>query len=209
MAHPELTRRDRRKERTRQALRAAAQELFRQHGYAGTTVEQIADAADVSPRTFFRYFPAKEDLLLPDLTELFGQIEQAIAARPAREHPLDTALEATVAVLAGSAGALITIAPELDPGNPAIVNRLVKIFLAWETRLAELLTERLRVAGDPAGDAQLRGTVTAHIAVATTRAAIRTLRQRAGDSAARPGELAAVARAAFAIARAGSGPLPS
>jgi AcrR family transcriptional regulator len=62
---PAPDRRARNRDRTRRALAEAAMELFAAQGYGATTVEQIADLADVSPRTFFRYFDSKEDVLLP------------------------------------------------------------------------------------------------------------------------------------------------
>jgi AcrR family transcriptional regulator len=58
--------RERKKARTRASLREHALRLFREQGYQATTVEQIAAAAEVSPSTFFRYFPTKEDLVLHD-----------------------------------------------------------------------------------------------------------------------------------------------
>jgi AcrR family transcriptional regulator len=58
--------RERKKARTRASLREHALRLFREQGYAATTVEQIAEAAEVSPSTFFRYFPTKEDVVLSD-----------------------------------------------------------------------------------------------------------------------------------------------
>jgi AcrR family transcriptional regulator len=58
--------RERKKVKTRDAIRREAFRLFDESGYANTTVEQIADAAEVSPSTFFRYFPSKESVLLAD-----------------------------------------------------------------------------------------------------------------------------------------------
>ena len=58
--------RERKKLKTRQAIRREAFRLIDANGYAATTVEHIAEAADVSPSTFFRYFPSKESLLLAD-----------------------------------------------------------------------------------------------------------------------------------------------
>jgi AcrR family transcriptional regulator len=58
--------RERKKGETRARLQEVALNLFEKNGYAGTTVEQIARGADVSFRTFFRYFPSKEDLMLFD-----------------------------------------------------------------------------------------------------------------------------------------------
>ena len=58
--------RERKKQRTRRTIRTEALKLFQRQGYTATTVEQIAEAADISPSTFFRYFPSKEQLVLVD-----------------------------------------------------------------------------------------------------------------------------------------------
>lgn len=58
--------RERKKSRTRFAIQQEALKLFREQGYSSTTVEQIAEAAEVSPSTFFRYFPTKDTLVLTD-----------------------------------------------------------------------------------------------------------------------------------------------
>ena len=63
---PQASLRERKKARTRASLREHALRLFREKGYQNTTVEQIAAAAEVSPSTFFRYFPTKENLVLQD-----------------------------------------------------------------------------------------------------------------------------------------------
>jgi AcrR family transcriptional regulator len=80
--------RERKKIKTRETIRHAAYRLFAEHGYEATTVEQIAEAAEVSPSTFFRYFPTKEDVVLTDeYDDLFAA---ALRDRPADEHWLDS-----------------------------------------------------------------------------------------------------------------------
>lgn len=71
--------RERKKVRTRETIQREAFRLFRERGYNATTVEQIAEAAEVSPATFFRYFPAKEDLVNLDR---FPPLAEALAAQP-------------------------------------------------------------------------------------------------------------------------------
>jgi AcrR family transcriptional regulator len=78
VTEPEPDWRQRKKNATRDRIRASALRLFAEHGYDATTVEQIAAAAGVSHMTFFRYFPAKEDVALSDsydplLAGLLGQ----------------------------------------------------------------------------------------------------------------------------------------
>jgi len=78
--------RERKKAKTRAAIRREAMRLFREQGYEETTVEQIAEAAEVSPSTFFRYFPTKEDVVLLD--EYDALIVEAFRAQPPELTPL-------------------------------------------------------------------------------------------------------------------------
>ena len=78
--------RERKKARTRAAIREHALRLFREQGYDATTVDQIAEAADVSPSTFFRYFPTKEDVVLQDDLDLLAL--GAFEAQPAELSPI-------------------------------------------------------------------------------------------------------------------------
>jgi AcrR family transcriptional regulator len=78
--------RERKKARTRASLREHALRLFREQGYQATTVEQIAAAAEVSPSTFFRYFPTKEDVVLQD--DMDTRMVEALAAQPLELTPM-------------------------------------------------------------------------------------------------------------------------
>lgn len=94
--------RERKKQRTRDAVRAAAIRLFEENGYQNTTVEQIAAAADVSARTFFRYFPNKAALLIPD--QLMEPIIELFITAPAELTPLAAYRHALGQVFSGMAG---------------------------------------------------------------------------------------------------------
>lgn len=78
--------RERKKLRTRETIRTEALKLFEANGYSATTVEQIAEAADVSPSTFFRYFTNKEALLIPD--QLMDPIINTFINAPAELSPV-------------------------------------------------------------------------------------------------------------------------
>ena len=85
--------RERKKAKTRAAIREHAMRLFTAQGYAATTVDQIAEAADVSQSTFFRYFPTKEDTVVFD--RLDPVLIDVFRAQPAELSPTD-ALRATL-----------------------------------------------------------------------------------------------------------------
>jgi len=77
--------RERKKAKTRAAIREHALRLFDQQGYAATTVDQIAEAAEISPSTFFRYFPTKEDVVLTD--DYDAPMLEAMRTQPPEIHP--------------------------------------------------------------------------------------------------------------------------
>lgn len=81
-----VDRRRRRTARTRANIEAAALRLFTERGFAGTTIEQIAETADIAPRTFFRHFPSKEAVLFGDQSRELERMRAVVAARPADEH---------------------------------------------------------------------------------------------------------------------------
>ncbi|MFJ7047773.1 TetR family transcriptional regulator [Streptomyces sp. NPDC101112] len=81
--------RERKKQRTHDALLRAALELFTTQGYEATTVDEIAEAVDVSQRTFFRYFAGKEEAALAVIDLSQEHFVAALRARPAHEAPLE------------------------------------------------------------------------------------------------------------------------
>ena len=107
-AGPPMGLRERKKARTRAAIRTEAMRLFRERGYAATTVEQIASAADISPATFFRYYPTKEDVVLQDDLDLL--LPEAVEAQPPSLGPI--------------AAVRAAVAQALSPMGPADLDRL-------------------------------------------------------------------------------------
>ena len=83
MAAPGTGLRARKKRETRDALTRAALELFVERGYDETTLAEIADAAGVSTRTIFAYFPSKEDILFSTIEAMRDALASALAERPA------------------------------------------------------------------------------------------------------------------------------
>jgi AcrR family transcriptional regulator len=106
--------RERKKAATRKALSEAAMELAMEHGMANITAESIADAADVSPRTFHNYFSSKEEAIVAVVADNAGEMIEAFRARPPAE-PVWDSLE----------NALIDIFQTADGTDVELVNRLV------------------------------------------------------------------------------------
>ena len=81
------SRRERKKEATRDRIVDAATDLFKRQGYQATSIEDITDAADVASRTFYSYFDAKVDVAMVQLENWVGQLDEALHARPVSETP--------------------------------------------------------------------------------------------------------------------------
>ena len=138
--------RERKKGRTRDAIRDAAHDLFIEHGFAGTTVDDIAAAADVSPRTFFRYFASKEEVLFSRFDETLDLLREFLDQRPAGESVAD-ALRAGSAEFAtlGAAAGDDRAGFDLFRGSEALHARYLQSFFRLEAMAAEWIAARTQL----------------------------------------------------------------
>ncbi len=146
---PARSLRERKRARTFTTIQQQALRLFREQGYNETTVEQIAEAAEVSPSTFFRYFPTKEDVVVRDLYD--AMIEEVVRQQPAELTPLQVVRRAFQAVFKQLSAAdmaelwerqaLARAVPEL---RAAMLDELVRSMQL----VAEALAERVDCAPD-------------------------------------------------------------
>ena len=134
--------RERKKAKTRAAIRDHALRLIREQGYDATTVEQIADAAEVSPSTFFRYFPTKEDVVLQDDLDLLWI--DAYRAQPAGLAPVTAMRLALREAFANmSSEDITTLRQTMDlAAIPAIRARMLDEFARTIQVMATALAER-------------------------------------------------------------------
>jgi AcrR family transcriptional regulator len=155
--------RERKKARTRASIREHALRLFREKGYQHTTVEQIAEAAEVSPSTFFRYFPTKEDVVLQD--DMDTRMIEALAQQPPGLAPLAAVRAATQQMFASYGAADLDQLNELATLTmtvPEIRARALDEFARTIAVMGEALAKR---AGRPADDLAVRTTAGAIVGV--------------------------------------------
>jgi len=154
--------RQRKKTATRDRIRASALRLFREQGYDATTVEQIAAAAGVSHMTFFRYFPAKEDVALADSYDplIAGLLRQTPASWPLGDR-IRTALLRGLRQVYDTDRDTLLAQNKLIISTPALRERL------WAGQIAtqQLILEAV---GDAHPSLQARVTVAACLAAAST-----------------------------------------
>jgi len=137
--------RERKKHQTALALHAAAIELFRERGYAETTVEEIADHADVSARTFFRYFSTKESVVFADERQRRDIWVDAIRTRPHDEPVLDSIREASLLLTEDYHQDKDFFRWELAAQVPAVAAARFRAHSRWESAIAVEVAERLQL----------------------------------------------------------------
>ncbi len=152
--------RERKKARTRASIREHALRLFREQGYAATRVEQIAEAAEVSPATFYRYFPTKEDVVLQDDLDVLTM--DALEAQPPGLSPLAAVRAAVAAARAGfteEERERFRQTTELTLAVPEVRARALDEFARTIDVTAAVLARRVRRKPDDAGVRALAGAI--------------------------------------------------
>jgi AcrR family transcriptional regulator len=146
-----LTLRERKKRRTRRDLTETALRLFIDQGYEATTLAQLADAAEVSTRTFFRFFPSKEAVALAAETELWDAYVDEVHGRQIHSTVLDALREALVSTVTSMDEDWLRrflATRGLIARTPALRDRSDLTSLTIQDRLAKTLEEKLGTGRD-------------------------------------------------------------
>ncbi|HMK10464.1 MAG TPA: TetR family transcriptional regulator [Acidimicrobiales bacterium] len=145
--------RERKKERTRQELMRSALRLFADRGFDQVTVEEIAADTEVSPRTFFRYFSSKEDVLFAQSDRSLERLLATLRNEPADLRPLE-ALRRAMRALARDYvedKEAVVLRHQIMTATPALRTRATERQHGWEASVIE----RLRAGGQAAAMSDL------------------------------------------------------
>jgi AcrR family transcriptional regulator len=134
--------RQRKRQQTRERLTRAAMALFLERGFAATTLDDIAAAADISRRSFFHYFASKEDVVFAWQEESTAALIAAVATRPASESMLAAAENAIFAIVRQLKPGEVTAMARLKRDNPALQARDQVKHEKFERALAQALSKR-------------------------------------------------------------------
>ena len=146
MAPPPDGLRERKKTATRLAIARAAIALFEERGYDGTTVEDIATAANVSRRTFFRYFAGKDEVLIVDPEGKLRALHVALAEGPPEEPTIDALRRGILALTAAYFEPELVLAEtRVMYREPALAAAGLAYQVRWEDALAQEVADDLRV----------------------------------------------------------------
>jgi AcrR family transcriptional regulator len=172
--------RERKKAQTHQALRDAAIGLFSVQGFDGTTVEEIAEACDVSPRTFFRYFPTKEDVLFADSEQRCASLVAVLAAQPPGVAPL-AALHAAMRAAAldyREERARLVARTEIVAASPSLRAYRAEHQRGWEEAILGEISRRIGARGSASAGLELR--LLTSVSIGALRAALDTWLEEPG-----------------------------
>ncbi|OBH00984.1 hypothetical protein A5696_14875 [Mycobacterium sp. E2699] len=195
----ELGLRDRKRQRTRQALISAAMRLFEEKGYEQTTVAEIAAAAEMSTKTFFNHFASKDEVLFPHLSARIDDAVAIITQRQPDDRMPDVLVKVMEQMLADAVrdeidGGLASVRLPMIVSVPSVQAATLHRYFQAETRLAEALHDSY----SDLLDAPAAGAVIGSLMGAALAAALICLQR--GDTTE---QVQAAARRAIAIAMAG------
>jgi AcrR family transcriptional regulator len=139
--------RERKKRATLDAIAASARRLFAKRGFDAVTVAEVAAAANVSEKTVFNHFAAKEDLVFAGGEERLAQLQAAIAQRPPGTSVLDVfraSSEAMLDTIAAGGGDDRLVVPRIVRDSPTLQKRLAA---GWEHEAATLVAVVAQATG--------------------------------------------------------------
>jgi AcrR family transcriptional regulator len=155
-------------------LEAVALGMFVERGFAAVTVEDIAAQAQISTRTFYRYFTVKEDIFQVHIRRRAVSIRTALAARPSDEPPLHSVRVALQVVLASEDPGLLNLWMDVVGATPSVLRAVLGgCMLSVDDTIAEFLGARLGTPGDALIPSMLAGAVGGVIQAAQMRWRIR------------------------------------
>lgn len=164
---PAIGLRERKKQQTRQRLVDAAFALFEDHGYDNVSAAEIAERADVSERTFFRYFPTKEDVIFPDADEQQAHLEDLLADLPADTTVIE-GLRAALQTLGDEyrqAGQFHLTRARLLAATPSLHTTVLQREQQWVDAFAMAIADRMKLDRET----DLRPELTAAVLIAAFR----------------------------------------
>lgn len=195
------------RESTRALLLDVARRLFAEQGVGATTIRQIADAAGVTERTFYRYFDGKEGLVASDALAWIDILHQAILDRPADETPYLAVWNALVAVATQRAqelgGAPLWLFADRPRGQRLLPRTSTRPLVRLETSIADALLARdpepLRANGAADADPRFSAELLARVAGAALRSAAIRHRKLQGEAAGGSPGLAVLLNQSFSL----------
>lgn len=143
--------------------------LFLERGFDATTIDQIAEAAGISRRSFFHYFPTKEDVVFGDLAALGETLKSALEARPAGETAWDALRAAFQTLEQTEQSPEIALAvAQMYRDTPSLRARHLEKHLRWQELLAPDVARRLRTRRRAGPDPRPRAIIAAALACLDT-----------------------------------------
>jgi AcrR family transcriptional regulator len=139
--------RERKKRKTRETIVEVALDLFAEKGYEHTTIAEIADAAEISRRTVFAYFPTKEDILFHEKAEWHELLAQALRDRPKDATALDAARDFFVVRLS-THDPTLALRKRIVAGDAALQESLRARLASLEQLIIDALAEELDAGPD-------------------------------------------------------------